>query len=79
MDSTLYRVLWGALGEQEQGELRTVAQLSIPVTLDLAASIREAEQCLDIGGLPVGEVLMAADDDAPLIDPGFLTWVQSQS
>lgn len=76
MESTLYRVLWGALGEQEQDELRRVAESSIPAPPELTASIREAEQCLDIGGLPVGEVLVDTDE-TPRIDPGFLAWVQS--
>lgn len=79
MESTLYRVLWGALGEQEQDELRQVAETSVPVSPELAAGIREAEQCLDIGGLPVSEVLVAVDDEPMLIDPDFLAWVQSRA
>jgi hypothetical protein len=75
MESTVYRVLWGALGEHEQDELRRVAGSSAAASPELTASIREAEQCLDIGGLPVGEVIV--DADRPLIDPGFLSWVQS--
>lgn len=76
MESALYRVLWGALGEREQDELRQVAETSVPVSAELTASIREAEQCLDIGGLPVGEVLVAVGGEPPLIDPEFLAWVQ---
>jgi hypothetical protein len=80
MESTLYRVLWGALGDTEKAAIQDLAGSTTALPSQaLIDSIREAEQCLDIGGLPVAEVLIIASPPYdPTIDGAFLEWVRSQ-
>jgi hypothetical protein len=78
-ETILYRVLWGALGEPERAELELVADGIARPSHDLTVRIREAEQSLEIGGLPVGEAPTAQpEQESPRIDPQFLAWVRSR-
>jgi hypothetical protein len=80
MEATLYRVLWGALGDAEKTAILDVANTEAEhPSQELVDSIREAEQCLDIGGLPVSEVLVTSPDGAASLDAEFLEWVRSRS